>query len=130
MALIKECKLEKKAAKKVGVHKINVKIGRYMYWLVFSQPANVVNYDSKEWTLDIKMRLSLMTTDSFLPEATGRAVVRYNVLYEMVNDEVQLRGARIEEISFVPGMLKQLQKAMKKKAGKLNLTIPIKDCFS
>ena len=129
LALVRACNLKKMAPKKFMVAKIPAEVDRYLYWLVFEKPAKVIDCNFDEWTIDIRMRLSLKTEDDYLPECSGWAVVRYNILFEGVKNEVQLRGARIQEMDFAHKLIPGLQKGMKKKAGKLNITIPAGECY-
>ena len=129
LALIKKCQLEKKAARKVETKKFPVVVDGFLYAMIFSKPAKVVDCNFENWTLDIKMQLKLVAHDPYLPDSKGYAVMRYKILFESVKNEIQLRGATIQEMDFSQSLMKLLKGAMKKKAGKLNLNFPLEECY-
>ncbi len=100
LTLLGKCNLKKKLGKKVTRHKVPVKIKNYQYWLIFTQPAKVldVNYEKQE--VDIKMKTTLMAIDAHFPENEGTSTVRYKLTYEAFGKVLLLTGATIVEMSF------------------------------
>lgn len=129
IAVLKQCNIKKKLAKKVTSQTVPVKIKKYHCLLIFEPPAEVVNVDFDKLKIDVQMKTSLVSLDNYFPENSGTSVVRYGLSYEGFKDVLQLRGATIVEMSFANNMMAALKAGMKKKAGKLNLNLPVKECF-
>ena len=129
LALLEQCQIKKKLGKKVGVHKVPVKIKDYKCLMIFEQPASVVDIDYEKQQVDVKMKTAFVSLDGVFPENQGTAVVRYKLSYEAFSKILQFRGATIVSMSFGKSMLGAIKSGMKKKAGNLNLNLSVADCF-
>ncbi|MEM8487651.1 MAG: hypothetical protein AAF564_19020 [Bacteroidota bacterium] len=128
--VLEHCKISKKLGKKVGRHKVPLKIKKYPFILVFTQPAKVVNIDRVNLKVDLSMSTALYALDGYYPDGKGTSTIRYTMSYEGYSKKLYFRGATLIEMSFAGNMFDALKTGMKKKAGKLNLELSVKDCFS
>jgi hypothetical protein len=89
----------------------------------------VQQIDYENWTVTVKMRAALYTELADITDLWGTVDVQYNIAYDAIKNQLQFRGATIYEMDFAPKLLPLMQKAMKKKAGKLNLDLDAEQCF-